>query len=61
MMNYDSIIVTVGDDYVGETTLNRPKNLNTFTTTLAEELSQALRELDADQRVRVIIINGAGK
>lgn len=60
-MNYDSIIVTIGDDYVGEITLNRPQNLNTFTTSLAEELSQALRELDADQRVRVVIVKGAGK
>ena len=60
-MSFESIMVAVGDDYVGEITLNRPQNLNTFTTTLARELSQALRELDADQRVRVVIVKGAGK
>ncbi len=60
-MSYESIMVSIGDDYVGEITLNRPKNLNTFTISLAEELSQALLELDADQRVRVIIVKGAGK
>lgn len=61
VMSYESIIVAVGDDYVGEITLNRPKNLNTFNESLAVELNRALRDLDLDQRVRVIIVKGAGK
>jgi enoyl-CoA hydratase/carnithine racemase len=41
--------------------LNRPEHLNTFTTPLAEELDAALAELHADDRVRVVLIKGAGK
>lgn len=60
-MNYENIIVDSGDDFVSEITLNRPDSLNTFTIPLAKELNQALIELDADNRVRVIILKGAGK
>ncbi|RLB70450.1 MAG: enoyl-CoA hydratase/isomerase family protein [Deltaproteobacteria bacterium] len=60
-MSYESIVVAIGDDYVADITLNRPKSLNTFTTTLARELGQALQELDEDRRVRVVIVKGAGK
>jgi len=60
-MSYETIIVDVGDDFVADITLNRPKNLNTFNVPLAQELNQALQELDADRQVRVIILKGAGK
>lgn len=60
-MNYESIVVEIGDDFVAVITLNRPKNLNTFNMSLAKELSRALQELDAEKRVRVIIIKGNGK
>ncbi len=60
-MDYKNIIVEIGDDYVAEITLNRPDNLNTFNIPLAVELSQALRELDLETQVRVIIIKGAGR
>jgi len=60
-MGYETIIVNVGDDFVADITLNRPDNLNTFNVPLAKELNQALQELDADSRVRVIILKGAGK
>ncbi|MBW1782351.1 MAG: enoyl-CoA hydratase/isomerase family protein [Deltaproteobacteria bacterium] len=60
-MDYSSIIVEIGDDYVAEITLNRPKSLNTFTVPLATELSQAFQELDSDKNVRVVIVKGAGK
>jgi len=60
-MNYENIIVEVGDDFIGVITLNRPKNLNTFTVSLSNELINAFYELDSDRRVRVIIIKGAGR
>lgn len=60
-MGYDNVIVEIGEDLIGEITLNRPKSLNTFTVPLSVELDQALRELDSDERVRVIILKGAGK
>ncbi len=41
-MTYDNLIVDIGPDFVGEITLNRPEQLNTFNTPLAGELAQAL-------------------
>ena len=60
-MTYETLLLEVGDDFVGVITLNRPKQLNAFTTTLAIELEKALLEMEADPRVRVIILKGAGK
>ena len=60
-MDYENIIVEIGDDFVAEITLNRPDSLNTFTVPLAEELNRALVELDAEEKVRVIVLKGAGK
>ncbi len=60
-MSYENLIVEVDDPYLGAITLNRPEQLNTFTTPMAGELHRALLELDGDDRVRVILIKGAGK
>ena len=60
-MAYENIIVTIGDDHVAEVIINRPDHLNTFTITLAQELVQALHEVDNDPRVRVVILKGAGR
>jgi enoyl-CoA hydratase/carnithine racemase len=60
-MSYNDIIVQTGDDFIAEITLNRPDQMNTFTSSLAMELDNALKELDAEPGVRVIIIKGAGK
>ena len=60
-MPYANLLVEIGEDFVAEITLNRPERLNTFDTAMAGELKQALMDLEADQRARVIIIKGAGK
>ena len=60
-MNYESIVVEIGEDFVGQITLNRPGQLNTFTTSLATELNHALLDLDGKKSVRVILIKGEGK
>ena len=60
-MDTNDLATEVGDDFVASITLNRPDRLNAFTTRLASELDQALRELDREQRARVIILKGAGK
>ena len=60
-MAYETIIVEVGEDHVGEITLNRPENLNTFSTAMARELVGALEAMDADDKVRVVLLKGAGK
>lgn len=42
-------------------TLNRPDVHNAFDETLIAELTEALRSLDADPRVRAVVLLGAGK
>lgn len=60
-MKYEKVIVEIGSEYVAEITLNRPENLNTFDSIMAKELYNALLELDAEQKVRVVLLKGAGK
>ena len=60
-MAYENILVTVGDDHVGEVIMNRPNQLNTFTLPMAIELVQALEEMDNNPDVRVVILKGAGR
>jgi len=60
-MPYENVTVDIGDDHVAVLSLNRPQQLNTFNTPLATELEAALKELDADAHVRVVILKGAGK
>jgi enoyl-CoA hydratase/carnithine racemase len=60
-MAFQDIVVTTPADHVGAITLNRPEQMNTFSTRMAQELNQALLDLDADPGVRVILLKGAGK
>ena len=59
-MEYQTIIVE-RKEQVGLITLNRPERLNTFTTQLATELNEALREIDKDRQVYAVIVKGAGR
>ncbi len=60
-MTYSTLIVETGENFVGTITLNRPDQLNTFTTPLAIDLQQALLTMDADPKVRAVLVRGAGK
>jgi len=60
-MAYKTVIMEIDDNHVGTVTLNRPEQLNTFTSRMATELFQALAEMEADERVRVVIIKANGK
>jgi enoyl-CoA hydratase/carnithine racemase len=60
-MPYETLIVETGPKFVAEITLNRPEQLNTFNSRMAEELHTALLSLEADQTIRVIMIKGAGR
>ncbi|ODH17067.1 hypothetical protein ACO22_06291, partial [Paracoccidioides brasiliensis] len=42
-------------------TLNRPNKLNAFTGTMAEELVSFFNTVDVDDRVKVIVVTGAGR
>ena len=59
-MSYESVQLE-RQNHVGIITLNRPEQLNTFNTALAEELCKALLELEGDKTIRVVVIKGAGK
>ena len=60
-MSYENLIAAVDERFIGHITLNRPEQLNTFTSGLAEDLYQALKAMDQDPAVRVILLKGAGK
>src|SRR4030043_8755 len=59
-MSYETILIEKRDK-ISIITLNRPQKFNTFNSQMAEELNAALRQLNDDAEVRVIIIKGAGK
>ena len=54
-------IITEKKDMIGVITLNRPEGMNTFNVPFAEGLNKALRDMDQDDDVRVVVIRGAGK
>ncbi len=60
-MAYENVIVELVAEHVGEITLNRPQNMNTFSLGLARELNEALLEFDSRKDIRVIIVKGAGR
>ncbi|WP_416841105.1 3-hydroxyacyl-CoA dehydrogenase NAD-binding domain-containing protein [Haloferax sp. DFSO52] len=58
-VSYDDISVEVRDG-VGHITLDRPHRLNTISTELLDELSDALDVLADDDEVRAVLLTGAG-
>jgi len=59
--SYESLLLEQSENFVTTITLNRPEKLNTFNTTMAHELYEALIRLDSEKRVHVMVIKGAGK
>lgn len=57
----DAVLVEVGDDGVALLTLNRPDRRNAWTPALERRFFQLLDELASDERVRVVVLTGAGK
>lgn len=53
-------VETAREGYVGLLTLDRPEAMNTFSTPLARDLDDALREFEADDGVRAVVVHGAG-
>jgi enoyl-CoA hydratase/carnithine racemase len=48
-------------DMIGLITLNRPEEMNTFNVPFAGKLNDALRDMDQDDEVRVVVIRASGK
>ncbi|MGO8761977.1 MAG: enoyl-CoA hydratase/isomerase family protein [Desulfobaccales bacterium] len=59
-MSYSNVMVEKKDK-IGFITLNRPQAMNTFNVPFARELNDALREMEQDPEVRVVVIDANGK
>jgi 2-(1,2-epoxy-1,2-dihydrophenyl)acetyl-CoA isomerase len=60
MRNYETVLVERHDS-VAVVSLNRPDKLNSFDSVLRRELLLAVREVNEDDGVRVVILTGAGR
>lgn len=59
-MDFTQINLDIADS-VATITLNRPDKLNAFTGTMMNEIIAAFDLTDADDRVRAVIVTGAGR
>lgn len=57
----EKVILTRKENRIGFITLNRPEAMNTFTPEFAVLLDQALWDMENDDDIMVVVINGAGK
>jgi enoyl-CoA hydratase len=55
-----ALVLAEGGRAVGELVLNRPKQKNALTTELVKQLLYWLQVLEADDKVKVILIRGSG-
>lgn len=60
MSDYRTVLYQV-EDQVGIITLNRPEARNSFNQALRSDLGTAIDAANADERIRVVMICGAGK
>jgi enoyl-CoA hydratase/carnithine racemase len=59
-MEFTNVLVEKREQ-IGFLTLNRPQAMNTFNVPLARELNDALRAMEQDPEVRVVVIDANGK
>jgi len=59
--SYTYLDIEVQDDGIALVTLNRPEKLNAATAEGHDEMGRIWADLDADPRVKVSIVTGAGK
>ena len=59
-MAYKTIIVTI-EDHIATIQLNRPDAMNALNAELLTELSEAVRDADANDKVRCIVLTGSEK
>ncbi|MEM8922200.1 MAG: crotonase/enoyl-CoA hydratase family protein [Actinomycetota bacterium] len=60
-MSYETLLYEVADNGVATITLNRPDRLNAFNDVMRRELLALFDEIDADDRVRAVIVTGSGR
>lgn len=59
-MTYQHITLTAGDGYA-VVTLNRPNVLNALNQAMMDEIVQALESMEREERVRCVVLTGAGR
>lgn len=59
-MEYETILVEK-KEHIAILTLNRPERLNAVNPQMKKDVYQALKELECDDEVRVVIMTGAGR
>lgn len=59
-MSYEQVLLEIDEVGVATVTLNRPEALNAWNQVIAQGLSAALRQCADDDKIRVIVITGAG-
>lgn len=57
----EELIRTRKEGRIGWITLNRPDAMNTFTVPFGDQLDEALRTMEDDPEVLVVVVEGAGK
>lgn len=60
-MSFNTISVTVDKRGVATLLLNRPERHNALNDELIREVTEAAQQLDADPKVRVVVLTGAGE
>ena len=60
-MSYHTILYETVETSVAKLTLNRPDRLNAYTNPLCNEVVDALRQYEADDALRCLILTGAGR
>lgn len=59
-MNFQTILCDINEQGVAELVLNRPDKLNAMNSLMFWELVQALNSLAEDEKVRALLVTGAG-
>jgi len=59
-MDFETIILRK-ENYIATITMNRPEVLNALSAQLIEELVAAMKEVEQDDEVRVMVLTGAGR
>ena len=60
-VGYSQILLEKKDDKIALITLNQPERLNPLIVKLRNELIEALKEVDRDDNLEVIVLTGAGR
>jgi len=59
-MNYTNILVDQSD-YLATVTINRPNKLNALNRETIQELHEAFKALEEDEKIKVIVLTGGGE